>query len=146
MFSSAAGNKNEINNGDNANNFFFSNQTLLELIDYLFQFIQMKMMLLKDLKLKDNTYQKRLLKIIMSSSMEKNFYDQPITSDTKLYEEVRKLTTGRLCKDYSTGRLLDYEYIENHYRLIAFDLIREKELDVDRKAIQQIEFVGQLKN
>ena len=124
----------------------FSNQTLLELIDYLFQFIQMKMMLLKDLKLKDNIYQKRLLKIIMSSSMEKNFYDQPIISDTKWYEEVRKLTTGRLCEDYTTGCLLDYEYIENHYRLIAFDLIREKELDVDRKAIQQIEFVGQLKN
>ena len=103
-------------------------------------------MLLKDLKLKDNIYQKRLLKIIMSSSMEKNFYNQPIISDTKWYGEVRKLTTGRLCEDYTTGCLLDYECIENHYRLIAFDLIREKELDVDPKAIQQIEFVGQLKN
>ena len=31
------------------------------------------------------------------------------------------------------------------YRLIAIDLSRQKELDVDRKSIQQIEFVGQLK-
>ena len=36
--------------------------------------------------------------------------------------------------------------MKNHYRLIAFDLSRQKELDADLKAIQQIEFVGQLKN
>ena len=34
----------------------------------------------------------------------------------------------------------------NHYRLIAVDLIRQKELDADPKAIQQIEFIGQMKN
>ena len=41
--------------------------------------------------------------------------------------------------------MLDYDYIKNHYRLIAIDLRRQKELDADPKAIQQIEFVGQLK-
>ena len=34
---------------------------------------------------------------------------------------------------------------KNHYRLIVVDLSRLKELDADPKAIQQIEFVGQLK-
>ena len=29
----------------------------------------------------------------MWSSMEKNFYDQPVDSDIKRYEEIRKLTT-----------------------------------------------------
>ena len=38
------------------------------------------------------------------------------------------------------------KYIKNHYRLIAVDLSRQKELDVDPKAIEQIEFVGKLKN
>ena len=42
--------------------------------------------------------------------------------------------------------LLDYEYIKNHYRLIAVDLSRQKELDADLKAIRQIEFSGQLKS
>ena len=41
--------------------------------------------------------------------------------------------------------MLDYEYIKSHYRLIAVDLSREKELDSDQKAIEQIEFIGQLK-
>ena len=31
---------------------------------------------------------------------------------------------------------LDYEYIENHYRLISFDLSRQKELAADPKTIQ----------
>ena len=51
----------------------------------------------------------------------KNFYDQPIDSNIKSYEEIRKLTTGQ-GEDCTTGYLLDYEYIKNHYRLIAVDL------------------------
>ena len=38
--------------------------------------------------------------------------------------------------DYTAGCLLDYEYTKNHYRLIAVDLSRQKELDADPKAIQ----------
>ena len=65
----------------------------------------------------------------------KNFYDQPINADIKRYEEITKLTTGQ-GEDYTTGCLLDYEYIKNHYRLIAIDLSRQKELDADPKAIK----------
>ena len=63
----------------------------------------------------------------------------------KRFEEIRKLTTGE-GEDYATGCLLDYEYVKNHYRLIAVDLSRQKELDADPEAIQQIEFIGQLQN
>ena len=45
----------------------------------------------------------------------------PTDSDIKQYEETRKLTTGQ-GKEYTTGCLLDYEYIKNHYRLIEVDL------------------------
>ena len=75
----------------------------------------------------------------------KNFYDHPINSDIKWYEGIRKLTAGQ-GEAYTTGCLSDYEYIKNRYKLIAVDLSRPKELDADPKAIQQIEFVGQLKN
>ena len=43
------------------------------------------------------------------------------------------------------GCLLDCDYIKYHYRLIAVDSSRQKELDADPKAIQQIEFVRQIK-
>ena len=35
---------------------------------------------------------------------------------------------------------------KKHHKLISFDLSRQKELDIDPKAIQQIDLVGQLKN
>ena len=55
----------------------------------------------------------------------KNFYDQPIDSDIKRYQEIRKVTIGE-DQDYITERLLDYDYIKNHHRLSAVDLSRQK--------------------
>ena len=57
--------------------------------------------------------------------MGKNFYNQPIGSDIKPHEEIRKLITGQ-GEDYTIGILSDFDYIKNHYRLIAVDLSREK--------------------
>ena len=71
----------------------------------------------------------------------KKFYDQAVDFNIKQYEEIRKLTTGEV-EDYTTGCLLDYEYIKNHYRLIAVDLSRQKILDTDPKGTQEIELVG----
>ena len=71
----------------------------------------------------------------------KNFYDEAIDSSIKRYEEIRKLTTGQ-GQDYITGFLLEYGYIKSHYRLVAVDLSRQKESDVDPKAIQQIDLAG----
>ena len=51
----------------------------------------------------------------------KSFYDQPIDSDVKRFEEIRKLTMGQ-GEDYTTGCLLDYECIKNRYRLMVIDL------------------------
>ena len=41
--------------------------------------------------------------------------------------------------------MLDYDYIKNHYKLIASDLSWQK-IDTDPKATQQTEFTQQLKN
>ena len=54
----------------------------------------------------------------------KNFYEQAIDTDTQRCEEIRKLTTGQ-CEDYTTGCLLDFDYIKYHYRLIAIDLSKQ---------------------
>ena len=43
----------------------------------------------------------------------KNFFDQPINSMTKTYENIREVATGQ-GDDYKTGCLLDYPYFKNH--------------------------------
>ena len=63
---------------------------------------------------------------------------------TKQYDEIRKIATGP-GDDYTTGCLLDYQYFKDHYNLIAIDLSKQKELDTEARAIQQIEFYGMLK-
>ena len=71
----------------------------------------------------------------------RNFYDQPIDDLIKQYDEVRKVST-RYGDDYTTGCLLDYVYFKDHYRLFAVDLSKQKTLDADPRAIQQIVFQG----
>ena len=60
------------------------------------------------------------------------------------YDEIRKIATAK-GDDYTTGCLLDYQYLKNHYQLIAVDLSKQRELDADPGSIQQIEFYGMLK-
>ena len=69
----------------------------------------------------------------------RNFYDQPINDLIKQYDEVRKVSTG-YGDDYTTGCLLDYAYLKNNYKFIAVDLSKQKALDADPRAIQQIVF------
>ena len=73
----------------------------------------------------------------------RNFLDQPFKYDIKSYENIRKIVTGQ-GDDYTTGCLLDYNYFKNHYKMIAIDLSKQQELDADLKAIQQINFTGNL--
>ena len=74
----------------------------------------------------------------------RNFYDQPINDSIKQYDEIRKISTGQ-GDDYTTGCLLDFAYFEKNYRLIAADLSKQKALDADSIAIQQIIFTGKIK-
>ena len=69
----------------------------------------------------------------------RNFYDNPIESDIEKYRELKKVMIGK-GEDYTTGSLLDFNYFDKHYKLVATDLSKQKELDADPRAIQQIEF------
>ena len=72
----------------------------------------------------------------------RNFFDQPINSMNKTYENIRKIAS-RKC-DYTTGCLLDYAYFKENYKMIAIDLSRQNELHADPRAIQQINFTANL--
>ena len=69
----------------------------------------------------------------------RNFYDHPIESDIEIYRELKKVMIGK-GEDYTTESLLDFNYFDKHYKLVAVDLSKQKELDADPRAIQQIEF------
>ena len=71
----------------------------------------------------------------------RNFYDQPINDSINQYDEVRKVSTGQ-GDDYTTGSLLNFAYFEKKSRLMAADLIKQKALDADSRAIQQTTFSG----
>ena len=60
-------------------------------------------------------------------------------------DEVRKVSTGQ-GDDYTTGCLLDFAYFKDNYRLIVSDLSKNKALDTDSRAIQQIIFTGKIKS
>ena len=74
----------------------------------------------------------------------RNFYDNTIESDIEIYSELKKVMIGK-GEDYTAGSLLDFNYFLKHYKLIAVDLSKQKELDADPRAIQQIEFKYMLK-
>ena len=69
----------------------------------------------------------------------RNFYDNPIESDFEKCRELKKVMIGK-GEDYTTGSLFDFNYFNKHYKLVAVDLSKQKELDAHPRAIQQIEF------
>ena len=46
--------------------------------------------------------------------------------------------------DYTTGCLLNYQYIKDYYKMVAIDLSKQQALDADPRAIQQINFTANL--
>ena len=72
-----------------------------------------------------------------------NAFDQPVKNNFRTYDNIQKITIGQR-DDYTTGCLLDYNYFNEYYKMIAIDLSKQPALDADPKAIQEINFTGNL--
>ena len=59
------------------------------------------------------------------------------------YDNIEKIGTGP-GDEYTSGCLLDYNYFKNCYKMIAIDLSKQQALNADPKAIEQINFTGNL--
>ena len=70
-------------------------------------------------------------------------FDQPVKNNFRTYDNIQKITIGQR-DDYTTGCLLDYNYFNEYYKMIAIDLSKQPTLDADPKAIQEINFTGNL--
>ena len=64
----------------------------------------------------------------------KNFSNQPINSNLKTYDNIRKIAIGQE-DDYTTGCLLGYSCFYNYYKMIAIDLSKQHVFDADPTAI-----------
>ena len=74
-----------------------------------------------------------------------NFFDQLVKNNLGIYNSIRKIAIGQE-DDQRTGCQLDYNYFEKYYKMIAIDLSKQQGLNTDPKAIQQINFTGNLPN
>ena len=72
-----------------------------------------------------------------------NVFDQPIKNNKVTYENIRKIATSQ-GDDYTTGCLLDYQYIKDYYKIVAVDLSKQQALDAEPRAIQQINFTANI--
>ena len=72
-----------------------------------------------------------------------NIFDPPVKNNLKTYDNIQKIAIDQ-GDDYTAGYLLDYNYLNNYDKMIAIDLSKQQALDSDLKAVQQINFTGNL--
>ena len=73
----------------------------------------------------------------------KTFFEQAFKNYIKIYDKIQKITTGQ-GEDYTTVSILDYNYFNKHYKMIAKDLSKQQAFGADPKATQKIKFTGNL--
>ena len=52
------------------------------------------------------------------------FFDKPVKNNLITYNNIQKIAIGQ-GDDYTTGCLLDYNYFNNYYKVIAIDLSKK---------------------
>ena len=62
----------------------------------------------------------------------RNVFDQPVKNNLITYGNTRKIAIGQI-DDYTTDCLLDYNYFNNYYKMIAIDLSKQQAFDADPK-------------
>ena len=67
----------------------------------------------------------------------KNFFDQSVKNNLRTYDNIQKTTISQ-GDVYTTGCLLDYNYFNEYFKMIAIDLSKKQALDGDPKGIHQI--------
>ena len=70
---------------------------------------------------------------------QKPFFEIPVKNKEEAYKAIIEMSRYN---DYATGKLLDYEYFKDHYKLVAIDL--SKQIELENPVKQQINFIGRL--
>ena len=54
-----------------------------------------------------------------------NFFDQPVKNNLRTFDNIRKISIGQ-GDDYTTDRILDYNYFNEYYKMIVIDLSKQQ--------------------
>ena len=61
------------------------------------------------------------------------FFDLPIKTEEEAYEKIIDISRNN---EYTTDNLLDYDYFQKYYKLIAIDLSKQEVLQENKDLIQ----------
>ena len=53
-----------------------------------------------------------------------NVFDQPVKNNLRTFDNIRKISIGQ-GDDYTTDRILDYNYFNEYYKMIVIDLSKQ---------------------
>ena len=73
----------------------------------------------------------------------KNLFWSTSKNYKRTYDNIQIITRGQE-NDYATGCLLNYPYFKKYYKMIVISFIKQKALVADLKAIEQVNFTGNL--
>ena len=66
-----------------------------------------------------------------------NLFDQPVKNNLRTYDNIRTIVIGQ-GDDYTTGCLLDYNYFNKYYKIIAIDLSKYQALMLIQKQYNRL--------
>ena len=69
------------------------------------------------------------------------FFDLPLKTEEEAYEQIIDISRNN---EYTRSHLLDYDYFQKYYKLIAIDLSKQQVLQENEDLVQQINFNGKL--
>ena len=73
----------------------------------------------------------------------KNLFWSTSKNYKRTYDNIQIITRGQE-NDYATVCLLDYPYFKKYCKMIVINIIKQKALVADLKAIEQVNFTGNL--
>ena len=68
---------------------------------------------------------------------EQNFFNKSVKNILRTYDKIWKIETGQ-GDDYTANCLIDYNYFDKYYKMIAFDLSKQQALDNDPKQYNKL--------
>ena len=66
-----------------------------------------------------------------------NVFDQPLKNNLRTFDNIRKISIGQ-GDDYTTDRILDYNYFNEYYKMIVIDLSKQQHFVMIQKQYKKL--------